>query len=148
MYARRILPCALPLLLAATPALAEPTEADMRRAIEQHAEAANEENRRVQKLCEEGRYEQDPALAFQCLSQFIGSGGQGAAQSELKSFRKLACAPAQGQPGYVCDYAFSIDTNNPLLQQGYLADIMHSPGAGQGRFVPYQGEWLFLKVGQ
>ena len=75
----------------------------------------------------------------------MGSGGQGAAQFELKLFRKLSCAPAQGQPGYVCDYAFSVDSNNPLLPQGYLADIMQRPGAGQGRVVPYEGQWLFLK---
>ncbi len=55
MHTRRLLPCALPLLLAATPALAEePTEAEMRTALEQHGAAANEENRCVVKAVRGG----------------------------------------------------------------------------------------------
>lgn len=120
---------ALPLLLVAAPAFAEPTEAEMRTAIEQHAVAATEENRPVQKLGEADRDEQDPASAIQGLSQFIGSGGQGAMQFELKPFRKRLGA---GQRSYVCDYAFRFDSNNPMQQQGPLAYIM------QGR-VPARG---------
>ena len=54
MHTRRLLPCALPLLLAATPALAEPTEAEAPTALEQPGAAANEENRRVVKAARGG----------------------------------------------------------------------------------------------
>ncbi|MCY1455661.1 hypothetical protein D9M71_728090 [compost metagenome] len=90
------------------------------------------------------RNSNDPMFAMQCASlAMVGAGTSGGMQVEVSDFEKIACAKADGQPGYVCDYYLGMSTNSPAMG-GATGDMMRQGSAGQGRFIKRQNGWLFL----
>ena len=139
-------------LLWAAPALAEPTEAEMRAAVEAQFENANAEMRSTAERCsnrEFNRGQGDPVLAMQCIQYAMTGGmtqgGQGvrAPQFKLSRFEKIGCEKAQGKVGYLCDYVagFGSDMRNmpPSLQR-----MTNDGSLSQGRFVKRGDRWLRL----
>ncbi|MCY1295584.1 hypothetical protein D9M70_449310 [compost metagenome] len=85
---------------------------------------------------------------MQCLSAAMaGAGAHGGLQFQVNNFEKIACAKADGQPGYVCDYFIGMSSNSPQMG-GAMGDMMRQGGAGQGRFIKRQDSWLFLPNNQ
>jgi len=88
----------------------EPSEADMKAAVEQTFGGMNEQLGDVGKL--------------------IGKD----LSTKVKSFKKLACAEAKGNPGFVCDFEMSLD--GPLGQKTEKASA---------RFVKGDKGWAVME---
>ena len=88
----------------------EPSEADMKTAVEQTFGGMNEQLGGVGKL--------------------IGKD----LSSKVKTFKKLACAEAKGNPGFACDFEMTV--TGPLGEQSQKAS---------GRFVKGDKGWAVLE---
>jgi hypothetical protein len=139
-------------LAVAQTALAEPSEAQMRAAIEAKFGNVNAGADETAQRCNNREYNRgqgDSVLAMQCLMYGIGggvtNGGRNvrAPQFKLTRFEKIACEKAQGKAGYLCDYVMgygsNMASNSPAIE-----GMMRSGAATQGRFVKRDGGWIAL----
>ncbi len=146
----RILAMAAALALAACGgASREPSEAQMRGAVEAKFAEANANFAATAQACRSGAYQNDPMLAMQCLTLCGASGGESCDLSfEITRFEKIACVPGSDQPGFVCDYEVGFATNSPFVS-GSMAALMNANGPSQGRFLRQDdGKWLMLPLHQ
>jgi hypothetical protein len=73
----------------------------------------------------------------------VGAGGTFQAPSfKLTRVQKIACAPASGQPGYVCDYVLGYESNLKLPPSAQ--SMLRNGTVSQGRFVRMGGSWQIL----
>ena len=89
-------------------------------------------------LCARGGLRNDPALALMCLGQ-MGAGGP--MHVHVAHFRKIGCQKATENPGYMCDYTFSLDVASGR-DMGILGQMLAAGGNCTGRFVQLGGRWL------
>lgn len=139
------------LILAWNTAQAEPSESEMRAAVEAQLNNVNAGTNETAERCNNrdfNRGQGDPVLAMQCLMFGMGAGvaNEGrdvrAPQFSVTRFEKIACEKAQGKAGYVCDYVFGYGSNMP---NNPTEQITRSGSAAQGRFVKRDGRWLRLE---
>ena len=129
----------------------EPTEAEMRAAVQAQFGNVNDSSAETAEKCNNREYNRgggNPLLAMVCAGMAVGGGGMTSDGRNVKpmemtitTFRKIACEKAQGKAGYQCDYAMGYDTNNPNNITGPLT---RRPMASQGRFVKQGNRWLRL----
>lgn len=138
------------LSLAWSTAHAEPTEREMREAVEAQLNNVNSGTNETADRCNKREYNSgqgDPVLAMQCLMFGVGAGTANAGrdvrapQFAVTRFEKIACEKAQGKPGYVCDYVFGYGSN---MSNSPTERITRNGSAAQGRFVKRDGRWLRL----
>lgn len=130
---------------------AEPTEQEMRAAVQAQFDNVNDASADTAERCNNREYNQgggNPLLAMECLGQAIGGGGvtrDGRNVKPMKvsitTFQKIACEKAQGKAGYLCDYAMGYDTNNP---NNITGPYTRQPMASQGRFIKQGNRWIRL----
>lgn len=129
---------------------AEPSEGEMRAAVEAKLGSVNAGTNETAQRCNNREYNRgqgDPMLAIQCLmfgtSTGLANGGRDvrAPQFKLARFEKIACEKAQGKAGYLCDYVMGYESNmgnNPVER------YTRQGAATQGRFVQRDGRWIVL----
>lgn len=116
----------------------EPAAGDMLDALEALATDIDAGQDNLAGRCQRREFHNDPGLALMCLFQ-IGAGGP--MHVHVAQFRKMGCKAAGDNPGYVCDYAFSLDVSSGR-NMGILGEMMAAGGNCTGRFVPTGGGWL------
>jgi hypothetical protein len=121
----------------------EPSDREMRKAIEATFENINANYRDLGRRCERREFSNDPLLAMQCLALCGAGGGKCSLSFEITQFRKLGCEKAEGQPGYVCDFVLGFASDSPFAQ-GALRQLTGGGNAGQGRFLRNDEGWLYL----
>ena len=120
-------------------ATGEPTARQMEAAVANIAKGLNAGQDDLSGRCQRREFTNDPGLAIMCLAQ---AGGGGPMHVGVANFRKLACAKAQGQPGYVCDYSFGVNVAAGR-NMGVLGAMMQSGSNCTGRFVRTASQgWL------
>ena len=129
----------------------EPTENEMRAAVEAHFGQANDAADETARRCNNREFKQgqgDPLLAMQCLAYGMGAGVTDGGSSvrapkfSLTRFEKIACEKAQGKAGYVCDYVIGYGTNMPSIP---AETIGRQGAASQSRFVQRNDSWVMLE---
>ena len=132
--------------------LAEPSEREMRAAIEAKFGTVNAAADETAQRCNARQYQRgqgDPVLAMQCLMYGVGGGvtdgGRNvrAPQFKLTRFEKIACEKAQGKAGYVCDYVMGYGSNM-AANSAMLEQTMRNGAATQARFIKRDGGWIAL----
>ena len=122
--------------LAGISAWAEPTEKEMRAAVQAQFNNVTEGYKETMEKCKNGSYNRNnPLEAMQC----VAGGVMGNMVMNITTFRKIACEKAQGKAGYLCDYAMGYVANNPVADP-----YTRQPMAYQARFVNQGGRWLRL----
>jgi hypothetical protein len=98
----------------------EPSEADMRQAVQKSIQEASN--------------------AADAASRFLTGDdrGSGLFKVEIETFEKIGCKEAQGAPGYVCDYRMSLTKDSSVI--GALAG--GAKDVGQARFVKAKDGWI------
>ncbi|WP_158861487.1 hypothetical protein [Lunatibacter salilacus] len=121
----------------------EPTEEQMRFAIQMQVDFKNQELGNLANA----EYDRDnPMSAFSAL---IGTFVKGT-EHYLEYFRKIACEKSAGRGGYVCDYSLKRNVKGGV--SGNMANSMISQlGAGlatieTGRFVKNEGIWMVVEI--
>lgn len=111
----------------------EPTEAEMRTAVENIMSGARANVNRMKQSCDQST--DNPLIALQCLA---GAGmGDAAAGIRIVNFEKLNCGEAT-TGGYWCDYLIQLDLGK------YNVMGVDQPQTGQKRFVRTKYGWLAL----
>jgi hypothetical protein len=123
-----------------------PSEKDMYEAVKADFDALNARLSNLADSCHSGGYRHDPILAMECLGLGVGTGGTFSMSVEISNFRKVACAEAVGQPGYICDYVLNFRTNNPNIQPILARALGPSGSVTQGRFVRQDRTWVRLPM--
>ena len=116
----------------------EPAAGDMLDALEALASEIDAGQDYVASSCERGGVRNDPLLALMCLVQ-MGAGGP--MHVHVAHFRKIGCKKATENPGYMCDYTFSLDVASGR-NMGILGEMLAAGGNCTGRFVQAGGLWL------
>ena len=116
----------------------EPAAGDMLDALEALASEIDAGQDYVASNCERGGVRNDPLLALMCLVQ-MGAGGP--MHVHVAHFRKIGCKRASENPGYLCDYAFSLDVASGR-NMGIFGEMLAAGGNCTGRFVQTGGRWL------
>ncbi len=140
------------LILAGTGAwAAEPTEQEMRAAVQLQFDNVNGASAETAERCNNREFNRgggNPLLAMECLGQAFGGGmtrdGRNVTPMtvSITNFHKIACEKAQGKAGYLCDYAMGYDTNSPNNVAG---PYTRQPTVMQGRFVKRGARWIRLE---
>lgn len=136
--------------LAGMPAWAtEPTEKEMREAVQAQFDNVNDASADTAERCNNREFNRgggNPLLALECIGQVLGGGGLTDGGRNMKpieviitAFRKIACEKAHGKAGYLCDYVLGYEIpNNPT-------SIYTRAGSNsQGRFVKQGNYWVRL----
>jgi TPR repeat protein len=129
-------------------ATGEPSDPEMRAAIQDYLNGVNSGMDSTMAACERGAYQNDPVLAIQCLAMMATTGTSDFGMSptvDIARFQKLGCAESDNQPGYVCDYVLGLNSSG-AMGTGVLGQMMSTGSATQGRFLPQSGGWLFLPL--
>jgi hypothetical protein len=71
--------------------------------------------------------------------QAVSTGDESA---HVKGLKRLECAKAVGQPGYICDYVVTLSMNVTLPAS--LSEIMNSGQLTQARFVRMENGWMLM----
>ena len=122
--------------LAGMSAWAEPTEKEMRAAVQAQFNNVTEGYKETMEKCKNGSYNRNnPLDAMQCVSGAV----MGDLVMTITTFRKIACEKAQGKAGYLCDYAMGYVANNPVADP-----YTREPMAYQARFVNQGSRWIRL----
>jgi len=122
----------------------EPSEKQMRKAVEAKYSQINEHYRRLKRQCQGGGYRQNPLLAMQCIGLYGGSGNTGNISMHLTYFKKIACEINLEGPGYICDYIFSQSSSgNPYSRS---IDGMTQGLQGEGKFIHTNNGWVFISL--
>lgn len=115
----------------ATSAQREPTEVEMRTAVENILQGARANADRMSQSCNERT--DNPLIALQCLA---GAGMSGATRGvRINNFEKLNCGAAT-TGGYWCDYLIQLDMGQ------FNVMGLDQPQTGQKRFVRTKYGWL------
>ena len=115
---------------------AEPTEKEMRTAVQAQFNNVNEGYAGTMDKCRNGSFDRNnPIEAMQC----VAGGVMGNMVMTITTFHKIACEKAQGKAGYLCDYAMGYVANNPVADP-----YTRQPMAYQARLVNQGGRWLRL----
>lgn len=130
---------------------AEPTEVEMRAAVQAQYDNVNDASAESAQKCNNREYNRgggNPLQAMECIGLAVGGGGMtrdGRGVKPMKvsiiTFEKIACEKAQGKAGYLCDYAMGYDTNNP---NNITGQYTRKPMAAQARFVQQGKRWIRL----
>lgn len=123
----------------------EPSEAQMRRALEGAFEEINANYRELGQSCERREFQDNPVMAIQCLQLCAAGGGKCELRFELTRFEKVACQKAYQEAGYVCDFVAAFETNSPMASA--MNAISGAGSTGQGRFVHDDGRWRYIPNG-
>jgi hypothetical protein len=120
----------------------EPSSQDMCRAIESTLSGADENLEEMRSACSEYRAANDPILAMMCLGgSLVDTGGQ--PLMSIRAFRKIACVPADGRPGFSCDYI--LQTQTGMAQMRAFMDRFGTEMIN-ARFVRMTGgRWLYVR---
>lgn len=119
-------------LLSGLAAAAEPTEQDMRSAIQQQINRRYQNATALEQECKRMRESQNPYVAIGCL---MGK-TQKMANISITSFEKIGCEKARAVPGYRCDYRVRLSTGGLL---GPLDNM--GGGINTKRFVNTSSGW-------
>lgn len=139
-------------LAATQAALAEPSEREMKAAIEAKFNNVNERANSQAERCNNREFNRgggDPVMAMECLMYGIGggltNGGRNvkAPQFKLTRFEKIACEKAQGKAGYLCDYVMGYGSNMAANSRT-IEETMRNGAVTQARFVKRDGDWIAL----
>ena len=124
----------------------EPTEADLMAALKAGADAGNARLKDIEAKCRSGAYRNgnDQALAIMCLGGAMGTGGAGGIRRDITGFRKVACSPANGRPGWNCDYAVQQKVSGVNVGPT-LGGMMNEPTVQHGRFVYLDNRWVLIE---
>lgn len=126
----------------------EPSEGQMRGAIEATFKSVNGNLRALAASCRNRDFvrNDNPLQAMQCL-QLCGAAGSERCEVsfELTNFRKVACQKSAEQAGYVCDFEFGASSSSPVTQMA-LDAFVGPGGAGQGRFIKDAGRWTYRRL--
>jgi hypothetical protein len=129
--------------------LGEPTRNEMQEALTAKIASVNREINQLVEKCKQGGFGgDDPFRAFQCLQSvgfMVASPKDGELSFQVERLEKLGCAPAVGQPGFICDYVVSMSGNSPYFR-GALGEILADGNVGQGRFLKQGDQWTVLPL--
>ncbi|HRQ87951.1 MAG TPA: hypothetical protein PLA50_04090 [Bacteroidia bacterium] len=117
----------------------EPTEAEMREAIQRRIDQMNGNITGMSQI------QPDPENP---ISALLALGGlvMGDARFRIGAFRKIGAAKAQGKPGYVCDYLLQLRMDG---NAGAMMDSIMKLGGEHctARFVKTGGTWVWIAPG-
>jgi hypothetical protein len=122
-----------------------PTQSEIYDALQAKLDNYNESRREIRNKCKNlhQNNEQDPILGMQCLQEFmIGAVSTGDESASIEGLKRLECAKAVGQPGYICDYVMSLSMNLTLPES--LKSILSSGQVTQARFVRMAKGWMIM----
>ncbi|HEY0954176.1 MAG TPA: hypothetical protein VGE36_05415 [Roseateles sp.] len=87
----------------------------------------------------------NPMDAMACLAGSLANSHGGAQPMRISQFQKLACAPASGQPGWVCDYLMGF-SGGMVTAMGTLGSMAASGQRSQSRFIRSGTGWISLPM--
>ncbi|WP_341503860.1 hypothetical protein [Gallaecimonas sp. GXIMD4217] len=95
----------------------------------------------LSRRCQARQFRDNPLIAMQCLSLCATSKACELA-FHLTRFHYIACAPADGEPGWNCDFDYRLTGNTALMKE-----VMATLGTGQGggRFIKVGGAWRHMR---
>lgn len=122
-----------------TAATGEPSESEMRQAIQERIDMVNGNIARMRNTRPD---KNDPIASLMALS----GAAMGDTRYEIGAFRKIGAEKAQGKPGYMCDYMLQLRATGKSA--GPLDGIMKWGGSlNTARFVKNDGRWLWIAPG-
>ena len=121
---------------------AEPSEEEMRGAVEAFLNNANENLRSLKMQCQNRSLTRNnPVLAMQCLTLFGATFGTGNLAYHLTYFKKIGqCQASTEYQGYICDFVFSQSIGNSMV------DNFTKHVRGVGRFVETEDGWILIPL--
>jgi hypothetical protein len=127
---------------AARPSSGEPSEREMLGAVQDAFAAQRQNLKDMADDCQGPASRRDPITNVRCLGALMVGADRGEVGFRVKEFRKLGCAKAQGQPGWVCDYVASLSGAGSMAA---MNSLVGGASMSQGRFVPRGGgRWLLI----
>src|SRR3954471_5467157 len=114
----------------------EPSEAEMRQAVQDRLDMMNEN---VAKLRNSRPQEGDPMSAILALTGAV----MGDTHYEIGAFRKISAEKATGRPGYMCDYMLQLRASG---KSAAAVDKMLAFGGElcTARFVKTNDRWVWI----
>jgi len=119
------------------PADREPTEAELRRAIQDRVDIINHN---IQEMRKAPVQEGDPISAMMRLTgEAVGD-----ARVQIAGFRKLGAVPAVGKPGWMATYTIDIDVigGSPFMNTQFLNSLGGTNNTA--RFIHDGETWIFI----
>ena len=128
----------------------EPSAEELRVAASQTVFQINDEVRRIADECRgEGSVIVNPLKAMKCASvcSFDPKECRKIPKLEMTNFRKLACEKAAGQPGWVCDYEYTVSSDSDFLMKMF-ENTYGNQSRAKGRFIKSDmGDWILVDNG-
>jgi hypothetical protein len=126
-----------------------PSEEQIYQAVNDYYRGVNQASRETAERCNKGEAKNDLMLAMQCvaLGGAVGPGSGGtirSAEFRLTRLQRIGCAPASGQPGYVCDYVLGYEGNLNLPPS--MGNVLRNGSVSQGRFIVIGNRWQLMPM--
>lgn len=115
---------------------AEPTEQDMRDAVQARVDGLNATLRSYELRCTPEEMRGNAVLAMICTVFVAPNRGQVLAIERLE---KQRCEVAAEAPGYRCEYILRLSSNKPVFTGRFG---VHPNGSASGRFAYQDGRWV------
>lgn len=123
----------------------EPTAEEMFDTIQSALNQAAAEIRNMQSGCKTGA-RSNPMDALACITGTIAGQSGGAQPMKISQFRKLGCAPAAGQAGYVCDYVLGVSGGAMANMGSVMGSMLASGSNSQARFIRSGQGWTTVPM--
>ncbi len=111
-----------------------PTEREMCRAVNDRLLRIVQDFADLKARCAQEPTSDNTVLERACRQTERPQGGVEAVRVIVRRFDKIACAKAQGKPGFFCDFRFSFSTNAPYIDDRIARLTGPGPDA-QARFI-------------
>ncbi len=115
----------------------EPSEKEMRSAYQARIDVINDN---LESYKKEPLEEGNPLSALRRLTgELVGD-----ARIKLVDFEKLSAVPAQGEPGYICDFIAIITMEGKISAHPLVKELERYSGVpNQGRFIKTKRGWMY-----
>lgn len=117
-------------------ALAEPTEQEMREAVQARVDEVNAKLRSYEPRCSSDERRGNVALAVICAVLVEPNRGQ---VLSIEKFAKKSCEAATEAPGFVCEYVLHLSLHKPAFTNSFG---LRPDGSAIGRFARQDGRWV------
>lgn len=117
-------------------AATEPTEQDMREAVQARMDEANAKLRSYEPRCSSEERRSNVALAVICSVLVEPNRGQ---VMSIERFAKKSCEAATEAPGFVCEYVLRLSLHKPVFTNPFG---LRPDGSATGRFAHQDGRWV------
>ncbi len=137
--------CMVMFIVGCTAQNEEPSQSDLELAATKTYMKINDDIREIADECRgQGSVIVNPLKALKCTSvcSFDPKECRILPEITINDFEKLACVEAVGQPGWVCDYKYSVSSQSEFLLKMFK-NLYGTENLVQGRFFKDEsGQWI------